>query len=96
MLSGEVEQLQEQVADLTAQVASLESEAVKMSKVAAAGEPSILSALPEPRVEEQVLKERVFIDNLLARINSTIVIIWCTGLAPWEFEFSFSSSLTST
>ena len=41
--------------------------------------------------------EREFlIDNLLARIHFTIVMIWWTGLAPWEFEFPFPGSLTST
>ena len=30
-----------------------------------------------------------FIDNLLARIHSIIVMIRGTGLAPWEFEFLF-------
>ena len=37
-----------------------------------------------------------FIDNLLVRIHVAIVIIWWTGLAPWEFEFPFPGSLTST
>ena len=37
-----------------------------------------------------------FIDNLLVRIHFIIVMIRWTGLAPWEFEFSFSGSLTST
>ena len=41
-------------------------------------------------------RKRFFIDNLLARIHFTIVIIRWTGLAPWEFEFFFSGSLTST
>jgi len=36
-----------------------------------------------------------FIDNLLVRIHF-IIMIWWTGLAPWEFEFLFSGSLTST
>jgi len=33
-----------------------------------------------------------FIDNLLVRIH---LMRW-TGLAPWEFEFPFQGSLTST
>ena len=37
-----------------------------------------------------------FIDNLLVRIHFIIVMIWWTGLAPWEFEFPFPGSLTST
>jgi len=43
------------------------------------------------------LREReFFIDNLLVRIHFIIEIIWWTGLAPWEFELSFSGSLIST
>ena len=38
----------------------------------------------------------LFIENLLARIHFIIEIITWTGLAPWELEFSFSASLTST
>ena len=42
-------------------------------------------------------KEReFFIDNLLVRIRFIIVMIRWTGLAPWEFEFPFPGSLTST
>ena len=37
-----------------------------------------------------------FIDNLLVRNHFTIVMIRWTGLAPWEFEFPFPGSLTST
>ena len=37
-----------------------------------------------------------FIDNLLVRILFIIEMIWWTGLAPWEFEFPFPGSLTST
>jgi len=37
-----------------------------------------------------------FIDNLLVRIHFIIVLIRRTGLAPWEFEFPFPGSLTST
>jgi len=36
------------------------------------------------------------IDNLLVRIHFIIVMIRWTGLAPWEFEFPFPGSLTST
>ena len=37
-----------------------------------------------------------FIDDLLVRIHYIIVMIKWTGLAPWEFEFPFPGSLTST
>ena len=40
--------------------------------------------------------EKKIIDNLLVRIHFIIVMIWWTGLAPWEFEFSFPGSLTFT
>ena len=36
------------------------------------------------------------IDNPLVRIHFIIVMIRRTGLAPWEFEFPFPGSLTST
>ena len=31
-----------------------------------------------------------FIDNLLVRTHFIIEMIWWTGLAPWEFEITFS------
>ena len=37
-----------------------------------------------------------FIDNLLVRIHFIIVMVRWTGIAPWEFEFPFPGSLTST
>ena len=37
-----------------------------------------------------------FIDNLLDRIHFIVVMIRRTGLAPWEFQFPFPGSLTST
>jgi len=37
-----------------------------------------------------------FIDNPLVRIHFVIEMIRWTGLAPWEFEFSFPGSLIST
>ena len=37
-----------------------------------------------------------FIDNLLVQIHFIIVMVRWTGLAPWEFEFPFPGSLTST
>ena len=36
------------------------------------------------------------IDNLLVRNHLIIVMIRWTGLAPWEFEFLFPGSRTST
>ena len=45
---------------------------------------------PHPRVRE------FFIDNLLVRIHSIVGMIRWTSLAPWEFEFLFPGSLTST
>ena len=41
-------------------------------------------------------ERKFFIDNLLVRIHDIIVMIKWTGLAPWEFEFTFPGSLTST
>ena len=41
-------------------------------------------------------REFFFIDNLLIRIHFIIVMIWWTGLAPWEFEFPLPGSLTPT
>ena len=40
--------------------------------------------------------ERVLIDNRLVRIHFIIVMIRWTGPVPWEFEFPFPGSLTST
>jgi len=43
------------------------------------------------------LREReFFIDNLLVRVHLIIVMVRWTGLAPWEFDFPFPGSLTST
>ena len=36
------------------------------------------------------------IDKLTVRIHFIIVMIRWTGLAPWEFEFPFPGSITST
>jgi len=41
-------------------------------------------------------KREFFIDNLLFRIHFIIVMIRWTGLAPWECEYHFSGSWTST
>ena len=40
--------------------------------------------------------QEFFIDNLLVRIQFIVVMTGWTGLAPWEFEFPFPDSLTST
>jgi len=54
-------------------------------------------AFHQRQVPLHYLPERdFFIDNLLVRIHFVIVMIWLTGLAPWEFEFPFPGSLTST
>jgi len=45
---------------------------------------------------EREREREFFIDNLLVRIHFIIVMIRWTGLAPWEFEFPFPGSLTST
>ena len=37
-----------------------------------------------------------FIDNPLVRIHFIIEMIRCTGLAPWDSEFTFPGSLRST
>ena len=42
------------------------------------------------------MQRKFFIDNLLVRIDFIIVMIRWTGLAPWEFEFPFAGSLTTT
>ena len=48
-----------------------------------------------PETQASIERE-FFIDNLLVRIHLIIVMIWWTGLAPWDFEFPFPGSLTST
>ena len=42
------------------------------------------------------LETEFFIDNLLVRIHCNIVMIRRTGLAPWDVEFPFPGSLTSS
>ena len=37
-----------------------------------------------------------FIANLLVRFHFIVEMILWTGLAPWEFDFSFQGSLIST
>ena len=50
----------------------------------------------EQLVRHRLRKREFFIGNLLVRIHFVIVMIRWTGLAPWEFEFRFTGSLTST
>ena len=45
---------------------------------------------------EQLNERDFFIDNLLVQIHFIIEMIRWTGLAPWEFEFSFPDTLIST
>jgi len=55
-------------------------------------------ALSNARYTEQGerTEREFFIDNLLVRLHSIIVMIRWTGLAPWDFEFHFPGSLAST
>ena len=41
-------------------------------------------------------ERKFFIDKLLVRIHLIIVMICETGLAPWELDFPYPGSLTST
>ena len=51
---------------------------------------------PSTLERRRFAERELFIDNLLVRIHFIIVMIRWTGLAPWEFEFPFPGSLTST
>ena len=53
------------------------------------------SAWCHPAVLSMTEKE-LLIGNLLVRIHFIIETIWWTGLAPWELEFPFPGSRTST
>ena len=58
---------------------------------------SLIKTLPAERPAQVPRVQREFIlDNLLVRIHCIIVMIRWTGLAPWEFEFTFPGRLTST
>ena len=61
-------------------------------------DPGYSATLFEARcvVDPKPQQRAFFIDNLLVRIHFIIVMIRWTGLAPWEFEFPFPGSLTST
>ena len=41
-------------------------------------------------------EEAFLIESILAQIHCIIVMTRWTGLAPWDFEFPFTGSLTST
>ena len=41
-------------------------------------------------------EKEFFTDNLLVRVPLNIKMIRWTGLAPWEFEFSFPNGLIAT
>ena len=57
----------------------------------------ITGELAWPTRTSKACRERdFFVDNLLIRIHFIIIMIRWTGLAPWEFEFPFTGSLTST
>ena len=57
---------------------------------------TVLLEKPHPLPSEVGTEREFVIDNLLVRVHLIIVMIGWTGLAPWEFEFPFPGSLTST
>jgi len=65
-----------------------------MQRDARAGPESLFAGMWRQTVDSG--EREFFIDNLLFRIHYIIVMIKWTGLARWEFEFPFPSSLTST
>ena len=58
------------------------------------GPGATVSGLPSPAACGY--REIFFSYNTLVRIHFIIVMIKWTGLAPWEFDFPFPGSLTST
>ena len=56
----------------------------------------IINSMTEVNCGKECREREFFIDNLLVRIHFSIVMIRWNGLAPWEFEFPFPGSLTST
>ena len=49
------------------------------------------------RVHSSHDREReFFMENPLVRIHFIIAMLWWTGLAPWDFAFTFPGSLAST
>ena len=57
---------------------------------------SELRAEPQGLAQHWDVEIEFSIENPLVRIHFIIVMIRWTGLAPWEFEFPFPGSLTST
>ena len=53
-------------------------------------------ALPPSTLDPGQREREFFMDNLLVRVYSIIVMIRWTGLAPWEFKLTFPGSLTSS
>jgi len=47
------------------------------------------------RIQGWCKEREFFIDNLLVRIHFIIVMIKWTGLAPWEFEWGWCTSIRS-
>ena len=60
------------------------------------GESALWHLQPGALGHASIAERDFFIDNLLVRIHFIIEMIRWTGLAPWEFEFPFPGSLTST
>ena len=60
------------------------------------GEVVLLHHPPAEGARALPIEREFFIDNLLVRIHFIIVIFRWTGLAPWEFEFPFPGSLTTS
>ena len=55
--------------------------------------PGSLDLNPRSREKSHTRLERdFFTDNLLVQVHFIILIIWWTGLAPWELEFPFPHS----
>ena len=56
----------------------------------------LLGLLGGQAVLRRSFQREIFIDTLLVRNHVIIVMIRWTGLEPWEFDFFFQGSLTST
>ena len=54
----------------------------------------LVSGATEEMVHAQFLRK--YVATVQVRILFIILMIGWTGLAPWEFEFHFTGSLTST
>jgi len=66
------------------------------SSLSAHGPVQIIALETGPDPTRKLSEREFFIDNLLVRIHVIIVMSRWTVLAPWEFEFPFPGSLTST